>query len=149
MSRERLSRGARIHNRNEKSAARAEHRAPVLLRPSAVESPRKIIRFAMTEEPSLREIRSAGRRLAAYCEGVEVEDKRSDEYLSDRDAVKILRDLQDGIETGRILSRVRIAQEAGKLGTIIGHFGSVSTDIDIASFYVLGAIDVNKKRIAA
>ena len=103
----------------------------------------------MTEEPSLREIMSAGKRLVAYCEEIKVEDRRSDEYLSDGNAVKILRDLQDGIETGRILSRAQIAQEVGKLGTMIGHFGSVSTDLDIASFYVLGAIGVNVKRIAA
>lgn len=149
MTRERLSDGARRHNRNEKSAARREHRVPVLLRPSAVESPRKTIRFAMTEKPNLDEIMSASRRLAAYCEGVEVENRRSDEYLSDGDAVKILRDLQDGIETGRILSRAQIAQEVGELGFMIGEYGSVSTDLDIASFYVLGAIEVNKKRIAA
>ena len=141
-----LSRGARIHNRREKAAAVREHRTPVLLRPSTVESSRKTIRFIMAEhQPSFQEIMSASEKLAAYCEGIGVEDVEV-QYLGDAEAREILRGLQEGIETGRVLSRQRIAKEVAKLGTRIGDYGA-STGINEEIYGVLGAIQVNSRRI--
>ncbi|MCL5019415.1 MAG: hypothetical protein M1426_02915 [Patescibacteria group bacterium] len=168
---ERLSRGARKHNRREKALARAEHRSPNLLvrypkpkpitlqpgiqqplslsnsaREATSEQPVKRVRFIRKSPPSIDEIITAGSRLSMTFGRFGLIGQVQ-EYLTDNEAVGVLNSLKDGIETGRILSTEEIVGQVGRLGSKMGPMGSVSTEIDIAALGVLDAIKANKGRI--
>lgn len=169
--RERLSRGARRHNRREKALAKTEHRRPNLLIPftkskpvalqlgvqqslsSSIprnegisEQPVKRIKFIRKTPPSIDEIMAAGSRLSMMFGGRRLIGQ-AEEYFSDNQAISILNNLKVGIETGKILSIEEIAGQVGRLGSKMGPMGSVSTEIDVAALGVLDAIKANNNRV--
>ncbi|MDP2637431.1 MAG: hypothetical protein Q8P26_00015 [Candidatus Levybacteria bacterium] len=110
----------------------------------AIEKPVKKQR----KEPTDMTFVTAGARLATGAmQRVMLNSKESHEDLTDQEAVNVLENLEDGIRSGRILSQREIAKQALRLGAKMGILGSVTTEIDVAAWRVLDAIQENKKRL--
>lgn len=168
---ERLSRGVRIHNRKEKSLARKQGRRPDLIRralpikkekPTVLEQP-QMPQFSpsfmpMTElpvptrkqrkQPTDMSFMEAGMTLSIGArQRIKPGDEESHENLSDQQAVTVLENLEDGIRSGKILSQTEIARQALRLGSKMGMMGSVTTEIDVAAWRVLDAIQEKRNKL--